>query len=118
MLGQYDLFLEEATYALYVSLDASFALIRRKMEQQGHKNPSAYEAAEWIDAAFGVPYDGYRYFEDYYDDRIKALHPNSRFGSFPFPPLAADDSYGLVPHLREVYKYLILGEIDKEALSG
>lgn len=112
MLMQYDMFLEEATYALYVGLEASFALVRRRMLVEGYRNPSAYDAAAWIDAAFNFSHESrYRYFEDFYDDRIRALHPESRFGVFPFAPLAVDDCYYLFKNLREVYNFLIFGEV-------
>jgi hypothetical protein len=108
MLMNYRLFLEEATFALYVSLDASFSLVARRMAAEGHQNPTAYDAGEWIAKTFGEDYNSGRYFEDYYDDRIRAMHPHSRFGVFPFAPLAADDCYYLFKGLREVYRMLIL----------
>jgi len=111
MLLNYRMFLEEATLALYVSLDASFELVIRLLSQQGHVNPSSYDAGAWMAAAFKEEYFNNRYFEEYYDDRIRTLHPKSRFGIFPFAPLAADDCYYLLKGLREVYKLLILGEV-------
>jgi hypothetical protein len=111
MLREYAMFLEEATGALYVSLDASFSLIRRRLIESGVQNPSAHDVAAWIHAQFGSEYDGGKYFQEYYDDRIRVTHPESRLGVFPFAPLAADDCYELYEHLREVYNLLIFGEV-------
>lgn len=44
MLKEYGLFLEEAVSALYVSMDASFSLIRRRLIGEGVQNPSAQDA--------------------------------------------------------------------------
>jgi hypothetical protein len=117
MLMRYDLFREEATLALYVSLDASFSIVTRCMSAEGLSNPSAYDAGEWIANAFGEEYVGNKYFEEYYDDRIRAMHPNSRFGVFPFAPLSADDCYFLFESLRDVYRLLILRTADRPAVE-
>lgn len=111
ILRQYGMFLEEATCALHVSMEASFSLIRRWLIEEGNQNPSAHDVAAWLHAAFNNDYEGGRYFEEYYDDRIRTAHPESRLGVFPFAPLAADDCYGLYYHLREVYNLLIFGEV-------
>ena len=111
MLMNYSMFLEEAALALYVSLDASFALVRRSMVKQGYRDPSALDAGAWIASAFKEEHFNSRYFGDYYDDRIRMNHADSRFGVFPFGPLSADDCYYLLKNLREVYRLLILGEV-------
>ena len=116
MLKEYGLLLEEAVLALYVSMDASFSLVRRRLIEEGIQNPSAQDAAAWIDAAFNYEHDGGRYFEEFYDDRIRVTHPESRLGVFPVAPLAADDCYELYEGLREVYNLLIYGEVvDRDA---
>lgn len=111
MLAQYHMFLEEATYALYVGLDASFALVRRRLLSEGYQSPSALDAAAWIDAAFNSSQGAQKYFEDFYHDRIRSMHPDSRFGIFPSAPLDADDYYLLFEKLRDVFNFLILGEV-------
>lgn len=109
MLSLYDVFLQEATYALYVSLDASFQIVRRKLEQEGIENPTAADAGDWLARIEGVEPDGYRYFGDYYVDRIRAMHPAS--SPFPLTPLAADDFYDLFEGLRSAYNILIFGGV-------
>jgi hypothetical protein len=111
MLMNYPMFLEEAALALYVSLDASFTLVRRSMVKQGHLDPSARDAGAWIASAFKEEHFNTRYFENYYDDRIRMNHADSRFGIFPFGPLSVDDCYYLLKNLRDVYRFLILGEV-------
>jgi hypothetical protein len=53
-----------------------------------------------------------RYFEDYYDGRIKTLHPESRYGIFPHAPLAVDDFHFLYDDMLEVYAFLLCGYVN------
>jgi len=105
-----SMFRAEALYSLFVSLDASFSIIMRKLKASGHSSPSAYDAAEFIEAAFNDPPTGMRYFEEYYDDRVRAFHPESRFGTFPYLPLSISEGYQLAKALRAVWRFLIVGQ--------
>ena len=60
---------------------------------------------------FNSEIDTGRYFSEFYDDRIKTMHPSSRLGIFPVAPLAADDFYFLRQGLVEVYYWLITGRV-------
>lgn len=102
-------FRTEALYSLFVSLDASFSITIRRLKASGHSSPSAYDAAEFIEAAFNDPPSGMRYFEEFYDDRVRAFHPESRFGTFPYLPLSVGEGYQLAKALRAVWRFLILG---------
>jgi hypothetical protein len=55
------------------------------------------------------------YFEDFYDARIKTMHPSSRFGIFPVAPLEADDFLFLRYGLIEVYHWLITKRVHAPA---
>lgn len=55
------------------------------------------------------------YFEDFYDARIKTMHPSSRFGIFPVAPLEADDFLFLRYGLIEVYYWLITKRVHAPA---
>ena len=109
MLWQRREFGLSAIVALYVALEASFQIIRRILIHKGIDNPSALDAGLFIHDAFDQPDqtlpDGY--FSDFYEDRIKALHPSSRFGTFAFAPLMADDFYHLCHDLVAIYPFLI-----------
>jgi hypothetical protein len=108
---------EAAAIQLYIALDVSFEIVLEILRGRGLANPSALDAGALIDEVFNPGIESGRYFEDYYDDRIKTLHPSSRFGVFPVPPLLADDYYFLRHGLVEVYHWLITGQkLEPEAV--
>ena len=111
MLGRHRLFGEDAFYPLYISLEASYQLILKKLCALGIEFPNTRDAAEFMETIFKEKPSGRGYFEDYYIDRISAVHPTSRFGTFPYAPLMHDDLYWLFKALREVYRFLILDEV-------
>jgi hypothetical protein len=119
MLSSHSLFLEEAIYDLFVSLEASFRIILRVLKQKGNTNPSSADAMNYILNSFNEPQiyisnagrirHFKNYFEEYYESRIKSIHPESRFGIFPYAPLQADDFYFLRDDLFDVYTFLLTG---------
>lgn len=108
MLIHATTFIPEGLYTLFVSLDATFSLVMRRLRAGGISEPNAYDAQAFIEQAFGDEPSGMRYFEEFYEDRIRALHPESRFGVFPYPPLSISEGYQLSKALREVWRFLIL----------
>jgi hypothetical protein len=110
MLINRTAFVPEGLYALYVSLDATFSLVLRRLRAEGVIEPDAYDAQAFIEEAFGDEPSNMRYFEEYYEDRIKALHPQSRLGTFPYPPVSMSEGYQLSNALREVWRFLIVGK--------
>lgn len=102
-------FRTEGLYALFVSLDATFSLVLRHLRAAGTEAPDAHDAQAFIEAEFGGDPSGMRYFEEFYEDRIRMLHPESRFGTFPHPPISMSEGYQLSKSLREIWKLLILG---------
>jgi hypothetical protein len=102
---------EAALLQLYVALDASFSLILRLLRGRGVANPSALDAGALIDKVFNPDVDTGGYFWEYYEDRIKTMHPSSRLGIFPVAPLTADDFFFLRQGLVEVYYWLITGRV-------
>lgn len=111
MLWMHRSFAEEANYALYVSLEASFALVRERLRQLGNPDPSANDAGRYVRDIFRVDADEGRYFGEFYEDRIRTLHPSSRYGTFVYAPIGRDDFYWLFRDLREVWRFLILDEV-------
>ena len=115
MLACYREFWEEAIIVSYIALEASFHLVRRELTSSGAKNPSANDAARWLyehfDKPFGLPEPTIeKYFQEFYEDRIKTLHPASRFGEAPFSPIMHDDFSHLRRSLREIFAYIVSGE--------
>lgn len=111
MLWQRREFQDSAAMALHVALDASFQLVLRKLRAENVNNPSADDAGMYIDRAFNPDLVTGPYFRDYYEDRIRTVHPSNRFGDFAFPPLAADDFFDLRSDLLLVYVFLITGHV-------
>jgi hypothetical protein len=113
MLRCHREFMEHACMALWVSLEASFRLVLREMKKDGYVNPSARDAGKLLDDIFDSEYESDGYFEDFYEERIKTMHPESRFGTYPAPPLNYDEYSQLEASLRTVYELLITGHVDK-----
>jgi hypothetical protein len=103
-------FRAEAAYSLFVSLDASFSFVLRKLRESGYTSPTAYDAGQYIELALSDPLTAARYFEGYYEDRIKALHPESRFGVSPYLRFSVSEAYQLARALRAVWRSLILSQ--------
>lgn len=110
MLSCHDMLFGAAPYPLYVSLDASFELVKRKMRDRGYEDPSALDAGAYLEKMAQDSPTGKPYFADYYEDRVRTFHTASRFGISPYLPLVHDDFYSLYYALREVYRLLILGK--------
>jgi len=111
MLNMHSVFSEEANYPLWISLDASFAIVLKILRSKGIASPTSLDAQNFIHDAFGEKRSGLKYFEEFYEDRIMTMHPQNRFGTFAFAPIGRDDFYGLHNALREIYRYLLLGEV-------
>jgi hypothetical protein len=112
-------FREEAVINTFIALDASFQLVVRHLQELGIQSPTARNAGEWLyktfDERLGLAYpDDYRYFQEFYDNRIRTLHPGSRFGDFPYAPLAADDYSHLRSVLPGILGYLVTGTYTPE----
>ena len=118
MLSRHVLFFEEAIYCLYISLEASLGLIFQRLKKEGMKQPTPLDAGRFLSEVFGQQWDGLPYFSAYYQDRIKALHPQSRFGIFPFAPLMVDDYFFLYEDLREVFVFLLTGIVEPDERAG
>lgn len=111
MLWMHRSFPEEANYALYISLEASFAVVRERLRQLGNPNPSAEDAGRYVSDIFRGDGTEGRYFGEFYEDRIRTLHPSSRYGTFVYAPLGRDDFYWLFRDLREMWRFLILKDV-------
>ena len=111
MLARHRMFLSEAMLCLYVSLDASYSLIKRILEKKGLQKPKSQDAQYFIEQIFGENFTGRKYFEDFYVDRIIAVHPQNKYGIFPYLPNDVDDYYFLLYGLQTVYTRLIIEDL-------
>jgi len=113
MLAQFSEFLENACMSLWIAMDASMHLILRELKESGIDAPTPKDAARFLDDAFNWS-DSNGYFADYYEGRIKTIHPESKFGVYPAAPLDADDFYDLNASLLLVYDFLLTDHIPDE----
>ena len=102
-------FIDTACLEIYIALEATLQIILTRLQSAGNSNPSNKDASDYLLKSFGEPYCLDRYYQDYYDDRIKAIHPSSRFGIAMFTPLYVDDLYMLYNDLLRNYEFLITG---------
>jgi hypothetical protein len=114
MLRHHQEFLESACMSLWIAMEASLRIIQRALRETGIETPTPKDAGEFVDSAFENEFDSDGYFADFYKDRIKTIHPESRFGVYPAAPLAADDFYDLQEMLAPLYDFLITGYVPEE----
>lgn len=112
-------FREEATINTFIALDASFELVLRHLKQSGIPSPSSRDAGVWLyrtfDEPLGLTYgENARYFEAFYDQRIRTLHPGSRLGDMPFAPLSWDDYSHLRSALPGIFGFLLTRQYTPE----
>jgi hypothetical protein len=110
MLQVHHEFAEEANTILYIAMEAAFQLTLRHLKESGKADPTALDAGDFLYSTFPNHLPGKKFFEDYYEDRIKTFHPHSRLGTFAFPPLLASHAYGLRAGLIAMFQYLITKE--------
>ncbi|MBF0305976.1 MAG: hypothetical protein HQL41_10065 [Alphaproteobacteria bacterium] len=102
---------EAALMMIFVALEASLGLIWEKLKSAGNSAPTAMDAGRYLDSVFNPHLETGKYFESSYEDRIKIMHPASRFGVFAFPPASYDNYYDLRQDLHSVYAHLLVGKI-------
>ena len=114
MLAMHSEFIEEASIATYISLDASFELVTRHLRSKGVNNPSAKDAGKWLYETFDEPVGVHggmdlKYYEEFYSQRIRTIHPGSRLGDSPVAPVSMSDRKHLRQALPGVFAFLTLG---------
>ena len=114
MLEQFTEFLENSAMSLYVAMEASMEIVKETLRAEGNENPTPKDAGRFLDRIFGCEFEADGYFEDYYEDRIKIVHPASRFGVFPGAAIGADDFYFLRRDLIHLYDFLVTGNVKED----
>lgn len=107
MAWQHPGFGEAACIFLWISLDAAHSLILRKLRDSGIPNPTSKDAARWFESLSGYDTEWDKFFEGDYDNRIRAIHPDNRFGSEARPQFLADDFYDLNDMLIPLFQHLV-----------
>ena len=107
MAWNHDEFREAACIFLWISLDAAHSLILKRLRESGVVNPSSSDAAKYFDQISGYNTEWEKFFEDDYENRIRAIHPENRFGAEARPQFLADDFYELNDMLVPLFNFLV-----------
>lgn len=117
MLCNHALFTEEALHSLYIAMEAAFSMVKLILRFGGNQNPTAYDAQAFVEQLFGTDSSETTFFQEYYEDRIIAFHPESRFGVFPYLPSSSCDFFYLLDNIRDLFRELLFYRSTKN-LSG
>lgn len=98
---------EAACIFLWISLDAAHSIILRKLRAAGIVNPTSQDAARYFDKIYGHSTDYERFFEEDYENRIRSIHPDNRFGAEARPQFLADDLLELNDMLIPLFQFLV-----------
>src|SRR5215469_4303923 len=98
---------EACCFFLWNALDAEHSLILQKLREDGNANPTSADAARYFEQITGVETDGEKFFEYDYVNRIRAIHPDNRFGAEAVPQLLADDFFELNDMLIPLFDFLV-----------
>jgi len=109
MAFQYHEFGEAACIFLWIALDAAHSLVLQKLRESGNVNPTSEDAARYFEKISGSGTEWEKFFEDDYENRIRAIHPDNRFGAEAIPQFEADDFYELNEMLIPLFYYFVTG---------
>jgi hypothetical protein len=99
---------EAACIFLWIALDAAFSLTLEKLRKKGVTNPTSKDAAKYVEQISGYNLVWEKFFEHDYKNRIRALHPDNRFGAEARPQFDADDFAELNDMLIPMFQYIVL----------
>lgn len=113
MAWRHGEFADAACIYLWIALDAAHSLTLQKLRNSGVQNPTSKDASHHFDevAGFETPWE--KFFEEDYENRIRAIHPDNRFGPEARPQFLADDFYELNDLLIPYFCYLVTGQFRK-----
>ena len=109
MAWRHGEFADAACNYLWIALDAAHSLTLQRLRESGVQNPTSRDASNYFDeiAGFQTPWE--KFFEEDYENRIRAFHPDNRFGPEARPQFLADDFYELNELLIPYFRYLVTG---------
>ena len=114
MLFSHFQFRDASLASTHIALDAAHSMVLRLVRAAGILNPSSSDAQAYVDDLWGVPRTGLRFFEDYYADRIRNFHADSRYGAEPIPFFSIDDVIHLNSALKALFYALTTGDLHDE----
>jgi hypothetical protein len=108
MAFQFFEFGEAACIFLWIALDAAHSLVLERLRQSGTVNPTTKDAVKYFEQISRQETDWERFFEDDYENRIRAIHPANRFGAEAIPQYLADDFLELYDSLIPLFEHIVL----------
>lgn len=114
MLSQHFQFCDASLAMVHIAMDAAHSMVLNELRNEGVANPSSLDAGRWVDQALGYQPTGDKFLQDWYEDRIRNFHPESRFGADAIPFFFADDIFDLTHILKEIFYFLITREVYRE----
>jgi hypothetical protein len=110
MAFQHSEFGEAGCIFLWIALDAAHSLVLQKLRESGIVNPTSADAATYFEEISGYKTEWEKFFEDDYKNRIRALHPDNRFGAEAIPQFLADDFLELNAVLIQFFYFIVSEE--------
>lgn len=107
MAFQHAEFGEAACVYLWIAMDAAHSLILRRLEKSGVKNPTSKDAMRYFEEQAGYETGWEKFFEDHYENRIRAIHPANRFGAEAVPMYLVDDFLELNGDLIPLFEFFV-----------
>jgi|GEM_PF-4498309 len=107
-----QLFMEDATLQMFLAMEASLSIARKRLEEAGVRTPSIERAIEYVSTGIAPKADALAYFRECYDKRIALVHPGNRVTPDLVPLLWADDLYENYEVVADVYRRLLLTDGD------
>jgi len=114
MLFNHFQFRDASLASSHIALDAAYSMILQRLKNLGVSNPSSRDAQTYMDDLYGVPHTERKFFEEYYSDRVRNFHTDSRYGAEPIPFFSIDDIWDLNSALKGLFYRLATGELHDE----
>lgn len=114
MLFSHFQFRDASLAFAHIALDAAYSMVLRRLREAGFPNPTSAQAQAYLDDLWGVPRTNGKFFEDYYVDRVRNFHTDSRYGAESIPFFSIDDILDLNAALKGVFYLLATGEMHEE----
>ncbi len=108
MAWQHSELREAACISLWIALDAAHSVILDRLREQGNSNPTSEDATKYLYDRFQIPGELGKFFENDYENRIRFIHPDNRFGPEARSWLLADDFYELNENLIDLFFFFSL----------
>ena len=105
-------FADAACIFLWIALDGAHSATLHRSRTSGIRNPTSKDASAYLNSVIGFETPWEKFFEEDYENRIRTIHPDSRFGAEIRPQILADDFYELRHLLIPYFRYLITGVYD------